>query len=236
MTLKKCTVTQLDDVFWRVDCPAPLAPFVVHLTCVDGCARASTFNGRSFWGGTWWQALDALLEENGLTRHDTPETAEARVRAAVDMSEPPLQADLRAILAELDRVREALSLAYNGSAESIRRESEAAAELKRVLDELEDEKSQRIEFSGALFKAGAELDRLRAQRPVDVEAVLAPVRMLREDFAQRGVYAKECATTASYARRNEDAERAHGRRHAYEDAAFELRRAIAEAEKIARGQ
>lgn len=208
MTLKKCTVTQLDDVFWRVDCPAPLAPFVVHLTCVDGCARASTFNGRSFWGGTWWQALDALLEENGLTRHDTPETAEARVRAAVDMSEPPLQADLRAILAELDRVRSDRDLYKAGS-----------DVLSKRLHELHEQ-----------------IGDLTKQRPVDVEAVLAPIRRCMDTLTSAAKYHERTELERAKVCRYSEASIHRATKKGLLEGADHLFSALAEAEEIGRGQ
>jgi hypothetical protein len=101
--------------------------------------------------------IDELEAELGGGKE---ETAEERVRAAVDMSEPPLQADLRAILAELDG--------------------------------------------------------LRAQRPVDIEAVLAPIQRVLSAYRTAPVYGMKYELLA---------------RHVVDD----LGQALAEAEKIGRG-
>ena len=121
--------------------------------------------------------IDELEAELGGGKE---ETAEERVRAAVDMSEPPLQADLRATLAELDR--------------------------------------------------------LRAQRPVDVEAVLAPIRSAKRrataDRRKYGCTARESVEDGSYRFGAEDAWMA-SEQWVVEQV---LTEALAEAEKIARGE
>ncbi len=75
MTLKKCTVTQLDATFWRVDWDGELSsswesPMTVKYE--NAWWRLGAYSSRS---------LDVLLRIYGLTRHDPkPETAEERVR------------------------------------------------------------------------------------------------------------------------------------------------------------
>lgn len=204
MTLKKCTVIELDINFWRVDFDGNLdlsraasnykcwsGPFCIQVVSArDGMFTAYASGiGTSVCGPTRSGALEAMLSHLGLTRHDPkPETAEERVRAAVDMSEPPLQADLRAILAELDRVRKDMG-----------------------------------EISATLFASKVEVERLRsgmmpaAQRPVDIEAVLAPVRRVLSAYRTAPAYGMKYELLA---------------RHVVDD----LGQALAEAEKIARGK
>lgn len=143
------------------------------------------------------------------TGHDPKEeTAEERVRAAVDMSEPPLQADLRATLAELDRAR---------------------AELTRARGAVESSERIRCAFY-------AELTELRAQRPVDVEAVLAPIRTVSDSYAHQIASHENESDRRARAEQFNDALWHHTRGVGLGLARNELIRALAEAEKIGRGQ
>lgn len=111
MTLKKCTATQLDDTFWRVDFDGRLS--------VGGHDVKSPQAVKRF-GECWFvqgyphedaSGLDALLARLGLTRHDGPETAEERVRAYAAhghrlwRDDDQARSDTACVLAELDAVR-----------------------------------------------------------------------------------------------------------------------------------
>jgi len=201
MTLKKCTVVELDPTFWRVDFDGELelagaastyskwsGPFCIQVVPVRErlfTAFASGI-GTSICGPTQRDAVDALLTHLGLARHDKPETAEDRVRA--------------------------IATGHFVGDESVR-------DLRAIL---------------------AELDRVRAQPPVDVEAVLAPFRkeharlyVAMIDHASQAVkYQRDSPTGFDLARAaTEEAGRA-----AYCDAMTGLIDAIAEAEKIGRGE
>lgn len=113
MTLKKCTVTQLDNTFWRVD-------FAGWLSVGERDVSSPQVVRR--FGECWFvqgyphesaNGLHALLARLGLAAEQpAPETAEGRVRAwmegrrdAEDVDAGFTVADLRAVLAELDRLR-----------------------------------------------------------------------------------------------------------------------------------
>lgn len=96
-----------------------------------------------------------------------------------------------------------------------------------------------------ILRLRAELDAVRADyarleegmgRKVDVDAVLAPVRAVQADFAKRAEYSRDAAREAASNVRPAEAERHHGARAAHASAAFELHCALAEAEKIGRGE
>ncbi len=179
MTLKKCTVRQLDDVFWRVDWEGPAAEArTANCTLSANSPSIAERDGESwFFCGIWSQSLAEALSRFALTIEDPkPETAEERVRRFAkahysDVDVAGHWADLRAILAELDRVREreaaldeaakVLCVGWAGVPLSARAIVQQREELNRVIANL------------------------RAQRPVDVEAVLAPVREMINRFTTR---------------------------------------------------
>lgn len=80
MTLKRCTVTKLDDVFWRVDFDEKISIGSSDLKSPQVVKR---FGDRWFFQGFPGDDAgdpDELLRMVGLTRHDEPETVEERVR------------------------------------------------------------------------------------------------------------------------------------------------------------
>lgn len=202
MTLKKCTVTQLDDRFSRVE----WGQYAVS------SAEASEIFGRHAYlnspaiaeqgsTGAWEfhkypagrDTLDELLREWGLTRHDPqPETAEERLRRLAAWE-----------------YKDGEPLAGEG------RDEVTFGDLRAIL---------------------AELDRLRTQRPVDVEAVLAPLRKLLREAArcQEGYVAcaKEHAAAGAYETAVVDMRQSKS----WELVIANVRSAIAEAEKIGRGE
>lgn len=257
MTLKKCTVTQLDADFWRMDGEGES----VEVGRID--IELPTILMRSRWGFFFLEAgpnpahesLDRLLEVVGFTRHGhNPETAEERVRALVSYGFADsiaffydrhyvMARDLAAILAELDRVRET-SEALRASLRASNAVAEhAQSERDRIADKMHKDLG---EISARLFASKVEVERLRsgmmpaAQRPVDVEAVLEPVRRVLSDWADRGSdlassrdrhMAQQSGASPNYI----EAGIAEVERWSFMVAANSLREALAEAEKIARG-
>lgn len=118
MTLRPCTVTKLDDTFWRVDWEGDGVHHDFRFARSPAIIR---YRGpASYWfdGGTSGDSIDDALARVGLTRREPkPETAEERVRriAAMEWHEGDVllggcfdgmtAGDLRAVLAELDRLR-----------------------------------------------------------------------------------------------------------------------------------
>lgn len=116
MTLRPCTVTQLDDAFWRVDFEGE----IMSSTALDGTTGPTVIRKRRFRfefvevnALVDFLTIDAALEFAGLTRDEPKtETAEERVRQSEAIacrkgwsSVSLYQRDLRAVLAELDRLR-----------------------------------------------------------------------------------------------------------------------------------
>ena len=156
------------------------------------------------------------------TGHDKPETAEERVRRVVSANPGSIllvnvgfearmgveMDDLRTIFAELDRVREA----YEDALRSIGNQQE----------------------TNAIYRA--EVARLRAQRPVDIEALLAPVREVRDSVAksmrEHEGRVRSCVADESY-----DYAHAHlAQKEALVVVVKDMDAALAEAEKIGRGE
>lgn len=197
MTLKKCTVVELDPTFWRVDFDGELelagaastyskwsGPFCIQVVPVRErlfTAFASGI-GTSICGPAQRDAVDALLTHLGLARHDKPETAEDRVRA--------------------------IATGHFVGDESVR-------DLRAIL---------------------AELDRVRAQPPVDVEAVLAPIRTVSDSYAHQIASHENESDRRARAEQFNDALWHHTRGVGLGLARNELIRALAEAEKIGRGK
>lgn len=245
MTPKRCKVTRLDDTFLRVDAQHLGGALVVRVTehthhrvynrfASEFESSPHASGGTVEYGTTAEGAVSALLATLGLTTDEPrPETAEDLVRAwAADASAGRetdwlAPADLRAILAELDRLRDA----YDAQSADLLRERRLSDDLKSAL---------RMPGHGSYVEYAkevrAEIDRLRAQRQVDVDAVLAPVR-----DAVAGL--KEAAARHESARllemehgdRKEEAWHS-ARAVSYESAARRAEAAIAEAENIARGE
>lgn len=233
MTLKKCTVTQLDDTFWRVDFEERIRVGLFQLASPQVVKR---FGERWFVQGYPEEdasSLALLLHRLGLTAEQPQEeTAEERVRAFLAMHNEDTTimdigpnarssleaADLRAILAELDMVRDELTRRECWKAEYV------------VLSEKYGKLFMEHDFSKQ------ELDRLRARRPVDVESVLAPFREL---VARGERYMREAdglgrhnAEGGSYRFAAEDFHKA-SEWFCVVDA---VKGALAEAKKIARGE
>lgn len=115
MALKKCKVTQLDDTFWRVDWDgdARLRGLVMRMPAIveniGGAWRV--FDSHAGKIVFTFPTLNDLLGDMGLTRHKPePDTAEERIRHGAGMVYHDADlvrhwADVRAVLAELDRLR-----------------------------------------------------------------------------------------------------------------------------------
>lgn len=277
MTLKKCTVVELDPTFWRVDFDGELelagaastyskwsGPFCIQVVPVRErlfTAFASGI-GTSICGPTQRDAVDALLTHLGLARHDKPETAEDRVRAFLDKrrDETTLMdigpeargaiegADLRAILAELDRVRaqrpvdaekQRITAEYCRIATEV---MEKAFDCQVAADCFCHESGNMPCFNHSDAVIGFVRDAVRAkidggaQPPVDVEAVLAPVREVARGIADAGVAQGRQLGAAWHEGRYADIPGHGAREHGYAWCASTIQSAIAEAEKIGRGQ
>ena len=156
--------------------------------------------------------IDELEAELGGGKE---ETAEERVRADIaatgDYCDTTIteKANLRAILAELDRVRAERDERTEGWRKTERKMAKLSKDMHGV--------------SGMLFESKVEVERLRsgmmpaAQRPVDIEAVLAPIQRVLSAYRTAPVYGMKYELLA---------------RHVVDD----LGQALAEAEKIARGE
>lgn len=175
--------------------------------------------------------IDELEAELGGGKE---ETAEDRVRADIaatgDYCDTTIteKANLRAILAELDRVR----AERDERTEGWRKTERKLAKLSKDMHEV----------SGMLFESKVEVERLRsgmmpaAQRPVDAEAALAPIRKLRaevdESRRKHGLRADAYASTQNYDRAHEHV----AQRECLAVVVNDMGDALAEAEKIARGK
>ena len=243
MTRVKCTVAQLDGDFWRIDFGDPgalfdLSPHIVRIAAGPACYAATNVkNGHSAEGSSPAAALDAYLASCGLTRHDPKEeTAEERVRAFLAMHDDDTTlmdigpgarssleaADLRAILAELDRVRE--------TSEALRASLRASNAVAQHVQ------GERDGLAESLDEHTRQIERLRAQRPVDVEAALAPVRDALCLISDHRASVKRSLDTAY---KNGCGAQGSDYRllgYAYDLAAVHVTDALAEAEKIGRGQ
>lgn len=228
MILKKCKVTRLDDTFLRVDAPHLGGALVVRVTehthhrvynrfAAEFESSPHASGGTAGYGRTAEGAVSALLATLGLTADEPrPETAEERVRRQLgDPSWPDYMAveeddeitggDLRAILAELDRLREEL---------------EAAGARWHMLSKERDMLAEK----------------LSEQRPVDVDAVLAPLREALCLISDHRASVKRSLDTAykNGCRVQGSDYRLLG--YAYDLAAVHMTEALAKAEKIGRGE
>ena len=229
MTLKKCTVTQdemAEYAEWYAEHGTPglsghnqngLRYFASSIR--DGAAERWLANGKG------WPKQESKEE-----------TAEERVRAFLAMHDDDTTlmdigpgarssleaADLRAILAELDRVRE--------TSEALRASLRASNAVAQHVQ------GERDGLAESLDEHTRQIERLRAQRPVDVEAALAPVRDALCLISDHRASVKRSLDTAY---KNGCGAQGSDYRllgYAYDLAAVHVTDALAEAEKIGRGQ
>lgn len=189
--MKSCKITKLDDTFWRVDWEGGqavydgrviLSPAILERDRESYCL-----------GGVWFDSPDEALTMFDLTTEQPKdETAEERVRR----------------IAEWDYADGSV-LAGEG------REEVTFGDLRAIL---------------------AELDRLRAQKPVDIDAVLAPVRALHAAFLERHEALLTAESTLIEYSMDSVAKLVGERSASLWGLAQELRNALAEAEKIGRGE
>jgi hypothetical protein len=175
MTLKKCTQNELAEYAeWYAENGIPGMPS--YHDAIRGFASSVRDGAAERW----------LANGKGWPRPaPKEETAEERVRADIaatgDYCDTTIteKANLRAILAELDRVR----AERDERTEGWRKAERKLAKLSKDMHEV----------SEMLFESKVEVEGLRsgmmpaAQRPVDVEAVLAPVRRLRSALSEAAV-------------------------------------------------
>lgn len=242
MTLRKCTIKQLDDRFWRVDWDGRAAEAkTANCTLSARPPAVAERDGESwFFAGIWSQSLDDALSRFDLTRHSPaadPETAEEVLRANARIHPGYGDAHVvsgftrdhaRAILAELDRVRRERDERTEGWRKTERKLAKLSKDMREV--------------SEMLFESKVEVERLRsgmmpaAQRPVDAEAVLAPIRKLRaevdESRRKHGLRADAYASTQNYDRAHEHV----AQRECLAVVVNDMGDALAEAEKIGRGE
>lgn len=241
MTLKKCTLRQLDDTFWRVDWEGPAAEArTANCTLTANSPSIAERDGDSwFFCGIWSQSLAEALSRFALTIEDPkPETAEERVIDDAFTPDREGWSYLSGRVAE-SRVRRACAIGSPGDLGPVA--GVTLADLRAILAELDLYRDGNRVLMERHKELHAQISNLTAQRPVDVEAVLAPIRIRLAALEQRASglassrdahIANQPGTSPNYI----EAGIAEVERWSLMVTANSLRDAIAEAEKIGRGQ